>query len=192
MPTASTAFTVRETHGMFLRPENEILASGDNKAWPSLYASLQREVPFEDSYEAVQDQLIVLHLGGPVMVHRRIQKGEASRLIPPGGLFMMPGGMDLAYGSAGPYPLSISISGVPLSRKSHKAFCQANPLASSCYHGLATAILSSSALCWVFGTRSTTMHRRRRPMSTTSVVRSQPASSVATPRPRHPKPHGRS
>ena len=38
--------------------------------------------------------MIILHLDGPIMVHRRIQKGESSRLILPGGMFMMPGGMD--------------------------------------------------------------------------------------------------
>ncbi|MGA3000576.1 MAG: AraC family transcriptional regulator [Acetobacteraceae bacterium] len=104
MPTASSGFTVRETHGILLRPEKEILASSDNKAWPSVYASLQREVPFEGSFSSVPDQLIVLHLGGPIMVHRRIQKGEASRLIPPGGLFMMPGGMDFGVRTSGTLP----------------------------------------------------------------------------------------
>jgi len=44
----------------------------------------------------VDDQLIVLHLDGPVTVHRRVQKGESSRVIPPGGMFMMPGGMDFS------------------------------------------------------------------------------------------------
>jgi AraC family transcriptional regulator len=29
-----------------------------------------------------------------VTVHRRVRNGESSRLIPPGGLFIMPGGMD--------------------------------------------------------------------------------------------------
>ncbi len=94
MTPASNGFTVRETHGMLLRPGNEIWASSDNRGWSSLYASLQRETPFEDRFAPVDDQLIVLHLDGPVMVHRRVQKGVASRLIPPGGLFMVPGGMD--------------------------------------------------------------------------------------------------
>lgn len=51
-------------------------------------------MPFEHSFDAVDDQLVVLHLDGPVTVHRRVQKGESSRVIPPGGMFMMPGGMD--------------------------------------------------------------------------------------------------
>ena len=51
-------------------------------------------IPVEQSFDAVDDRLIVLHLDGPVTVHRRVQEGESSRLIPPGGMFMMPGGMD--------------------------------------------------------------------------------------------------
>jgi AraC family transcriptional regulator len=94
MPPAPAGFVVGETHGMLLRPENEIQVSSDGRGWTSLYASLQREVPFEDTFDAVDDQLLILHLDGPVTVHRRVRNGESSRLIPPGGLFIMPGGMD--------------------------------------------------------------------------------------------------
>jgi AraC family transcriptional regulator len=66
-----------------------------------LYASLQTETPFEAYFAGVDDHLVVLHLGGPVSVHRRVQNGEASRVIPPGGLFMMPGGMDFGVRVAG-------------------------------------------------------------------------------------------
>ena len=101
MPPASNGFTIGETHGILLRRDLEILVSSEDRAWPSLYASLQRESPFEGTFDAVDDQLIVLHLDGPVTVHRRISKGESSRLIPPGGLFMMPGGMDFGVRLAG-------------------------------------------------------------------------------------------
>ncbi len=98
MPPASTGFTVSETHGANRRAgarvPPEIQISSNRWAWSSLYSSLQRESPFEDTYEAVDDQLVILHLDGPVTVHRRVRKGESSRLIPPGGLFMVPGGMD--------------------------------------------------------------------------------------------------
>ena len=98
MPSASNGFSVSETHGANRRAgaqaPPEIQASSDGWAWPSFYASLQRELPFEDTFEAVDDQLIILHLDGPVTVHRRVRNGESSRLIAPGGLFMMPGGMD--------------------------------------------------------------------------------------------------
>jgi AraC family transcriptional regulator len=98
MPPASTGFTVSETHGANrrtgARAPPEIQVSSNSWAWSSSYVSLQREAPFEDAYEAVDDQLIILHLDGPVTVHGRVRKGENSRLIPTGGLFMIPGGMD--------------------------------------------------------------------------------------------------
>ena len=43
----------------------------------------------------------MLHLDGPVTVHRRIRNGEDSRVIPPGGMFMVPGNMDLGVRLAG-------------------------------------------------------------------------------------------
>jgi AraC family transcriptional regulator len=94
MSAESSSFTVRETHGMLRLPGVKVSASSDSRGWSSLYASEQLELPFEQSFDAVDDQLIVLHLDGPVTVHRRVQKGESSRVIPPGGMFMMPGGMD--------------------------------------------------------------------------------------------------
>src|SRR5712671_8005068 len=78
-------FTVRQTHGPLWQPGVQTRASSDNRGWSSLYASLQRELPFEGTFGAVEDQLVVLHLDGPVMVHRRVAKGEDSRLIPGGG-----------------------------------------------------------------------------------------------------------
>ena len=43
---------------------------------------------------AVDDHLLILHLDGPVTVHRRLGHKDSSRVIPPGGMFTMPGGMD--------------------------------------------------------------------------------------------------
>ncbi len=36
MAAAPNGFTVRDTHGMLLRPEHEILMSSDDKGWDSL------------------------------------------------------------------------------------------------------------------------------------------------------------
>jgi hypothetical protein len=105
MPPASNGFTVSETHGGNRRAgaqaPPEIQLSSGGWAWPSLYASQQRESPFEDTFEAVDDQLLILHLDGPVTVHRRVRNGESSRHIPPGGLFMVPGGMDFGVRPGG-------------------------------------------------------------------------------------------
>lgn len=102
MPGSSNGFTVHETHGPLLRPGLETHASSNRRGWTSLFASEQQEIPFEDRFASVDDQLIVLHLSGPVTVHRRIRNGEGSRVIPPGGLFMVPGGMDFGVRLAGP------------------------------------------------------------------------------------------
>jgi len=94
MHSAQRPFTIKETHGPLRQPGAQIQAASDSRGWTSLYLSLQRESPFEGRFDAVDDQLIVLHLDGPVMVHRHTARGEDSRSIPSGGMFMVPGGMD--------------------------------------------------------------------------------------------------
>jgi AraC family transcriptional regulator len=87
-------FGVEETHGILWRPENHIYAKSDGRGWSSLYASTQREAPYAAEYPAVQDHLIVLHLDGPVGVRRFIGGDESRRVVPPGGLFILPGGTE--------------------------------------------------------------------------------------------------
>ena len=94
MPEASSAFTVAETHGMLRQPGVQKQVSSDDRGWSSIYASMQRELPFEASFKAREDPLIVLNWGAPVTLYQRIPKGERSGLIPSGGLVMTPGGMD--------------------------------------------------------------------------------------------------
>ena len=77
-------FTVRQTHGPLWQPGAQIRASSDNRGWSSLYASLQRELPFEGAFGAVEDQLVVLHLDGPVMVHRRVARERTAASFPRG------------------------------------------------------------------------------------------------------------
>jgi AraC family transcriptional regulator len=94
LAASARQFTVQQTHGILLRSGNEIEAASDRYGWSSLYASVQREAPYEDAFAAVDDHLLILHLDGPVTVHRRLPQQEASRIIPPGGMFTMPGGTD--------------------------------------------------------------------------------------------------
>jgi len=89
------SFGVRETHGILLRAQNEILASSDERGWRSLYASTQREVPYEGYYDPVQDHLMVLHMDGPVRIDRSLCGKPSSRTIPAGGVHIVPGGIDL-------------------------------------------------------------------------------------------------
>lgn len=94
MAASGRPFTVSETHGILLRPEHRIIAASDRLGWKSLYASMQREAPYAAAYAGVPDHLVILHLDGPVTVSRMLGQSCASRIIPPGGLFMLPGGMD--------------------------------------------------------------------------------------------------
>jgi AraC family transcriptional regulator len=95
-------FTVSETHGILLRPDHRIVAASDRLGWKSLYAaSTQRTSPHEATYASVPDHLIILHLDGPVAVSRILHKSWTSRVIPPGGLFMLPGGIDFGVRLAG-------------------------------------------------------------------------------------------
>ncbi|MDR3512726.1 MAG: AraC family transcriptional regulator [Caulobacteraceae bacterium] len=92
--TCERPFGIEQTHGILLRPEHRIFARSDELGWSSIYASLQHEAPYADDFRAVDDHLIVLHLVGPVGVRRRLGKAEERRVIPPGGLFILPGGVD--------------------------------------------------------------------------------------------------
>lgn len=87
-------FGIGDTHRIALQPGNEIRASSDRLSWTGIYASMQREVPYQSEFSAVADHLIVLHLDGPVGVERRLGRAHSRRVIGPGGLFMLPGGMD--------------------------------------------------------------------------------------------------
>jgi AraC family transcriptional regulator len=87
-------FGVHETHGILMRPEHSIAACSDNLGWNSLYASVQHELPYEASFDAVEDHLMILHLGGPVGVERRLGSKRERRIVPAGGLFILPGGID--------------------------------------------------------------------------------------------------
>ncbi|WP_445680688.1 helix-turn-helix domain-containing protein [Radicibacter daui] len=87
-------FGVRETHGILLRKENDYVASSEGLGWQSAFVSAQREKPYEDAYGAVPDHLIILHLDGYVKVDRWVGVSRESRMIAPGGTFIVPGGMD--------------------------------------------------------------------------------------------------
>ncbi|WP_207482005.1 helix-turn-helix domain-containing protein [Arenibaculum pallidiluteum] len=93
MGKAIGGFDVRETHGILGRAGLTVRTSSDGRGWTSLYASTQTEAPFEGHFDAVQDHLIVLHLGGPVIIDRAFGAGSERRLIPAGGLHMIPSGV---------------------------------------------------------------------------------------------------
>lgn len=88
------AFTVEQTHGILWRPENSIRASSDRHRWTSVYASAQLELPYEGNFRAVQDQLMVLHLDGPVEIDRSPRRSPIRHRVPAGGIHLVPPGME--------------------------------------------------------------------------------------------------
>jgi AraC family transcriptional regulator len=89
------AFSLHETHGILWRPDNRFHATSEGLGWSSLFASAQREAPYEASYRGVGDHLMILHLDGPVAICRRDHgKSQQQRTVRPGSLSVLPGGMD--------------------------------------------------------------------------------------------------
>ena len=87
-------FRVQDTHGILMRSEHDVRKRSDDLGWRSLYASVQHESPYEANYNAVEDHLLILHLNGPVAVERRLGSKLERRVVPAGGLFILPGGID--------------------------------------------------------------------------------------------------
>lgn len=94
--TAPPTFTIEQTHGILLRKENDIEGSSDGLGWSSLYVSMQRERPYADSFDGNKDHLIILHRDGPVSVSRNLQGQRAEKVVPIGGLFIVPAGQDFS------------------------------------------------------------------------------------------------
>lgn len=91
---ARTVATLADTHGLVTRPGTRIWASSDGLGWRSVFATTQREAPFEGYFQPVADHLVVTHLSGPVRVCRTLGGKQESCLVPIGGVFIMPGDTD--------------------------------------------------------------------------------------------------
>lgn len=89
---AQIPFRVQETHGILTRPQNQAQVSSDSCQWTSLYASAQREQPYEGRFPAVPDQLLVLHRSGPVALERLEGHRPRCVTVPAGGVHLYPGG----------------------------------------------------------------------------------------------------
>ena len=84
-------FRLEETHGILSRPENRLRTGSEALGWNSLYASTQREMPYEGLFPGVNDQLIVLHMDGPVAIDRLGGAANVRRIVPAGGIDEDPG-----------------------------------------------------------------------------------------------------
>lgn len=90
--TGTRVFRADETHGVLQRLQPSIDASSEGLGWTSVFASVQRERPFEARFAAVADCLLVLHRSGPVDVSFRSDGRFLRRTIPRGGIFLLPPG----------------------------------------------------------------------------------------------------
>ncbi|TFV51305.1 helix-turn-helix domain-containing protein [Bradyrhizobium niftali] len=85
-------FRGSDTHGVLQRFGADIRATSEGHGWSSIYASIQRENPFEGRFEAIADDLIVLHRSGPVQTTFASGGHVTSRCIPKGSIFFLPAG----------------------------------------------------------------------------------------------------
>jgi AraC family transcriptional regulator len=93
---AGAVAALKDTHGLVTRPGTRVWATSETLGWRAIFASAQREAPFEGEFAAVADHLVVIHLSGPVRVNRTLDGRQEARCIPPGGAFIMPG--DTSFG----------------------------------------------------------------------------------------------
>ena len=96
------ALGLDDTHGILRRPGIEIQAESAGLRWSSVFAAVQREMPYEQSFAAVSSHLIILHLDGCVKVDRWLDGRHDERVIVAGGTFVMPGGVDFRVRLGGP------------------------------------------------------------------------------------------
>ncbi|WP_136626558.1 AraC family transcriptional regulator [Bradyrhizobium macuxiense] len=85
-------FGSSETHRIPELFGADVRASSEGYGWVSVYASLQRERPFDARFEAIANSLVVLHRSGPVEVTLRSGGAVLSRSIPKGSIFFLPAG----------------------------------------------------------------------------------------------------
>ena len=91
---ARRPFGIDETHGMLAQPGAKIRACSDGRDWTSLFASVQKEMPFQGVFQSSRDHLIVLHRDGPVQVESLTDRKIGRRVVPAGGIHIISPGVD--------------------------------------------------------------------------------------------------
>lgn len=90
----SAPFKIEETHGILNRIGQRNRCCSERLGWASLYASAQKELPFEGHFLSVKDQLLVLHVDGPVHIHSFYGASLDQSTAPAGSVHLVPGGVD--------------------------------------------------------------------------------------------------
>jgi AraC family transcriptional regulator len=74
-------FTVAETHGRVLRPNNRLIAQSEDVGWRSLYAAIFEEGPFRERECASPHPSLIYHLCRPTAVARKIDGGQSTKAV---------------------------------------------------------------------------------------------------------------
>ncbi len=102
VPVTSPVFTVRETHGRVLRPDNRLIAHSADAGWRSLYAAIIEEAPFEAIESGVRHPFLIYHLCHPTTVMRKISGASRERaLIGPRRICLTPDGTTAQWQHSG-------------------------------------------------------------------------------------------
>jgi AraC family transcriptional regulator len=89
-------FSYLETHRVVRQPGSLVHCSSESADWTSLFACICSESPFEGSFAAVKDHLVVIPLNKPVRFTRRIGGELQERILLPGSATITPGGADFS------------------------------------------------------------------------------------------------
>jgi AraC family transcriptional regulator len=102
VPCMDAVFTVRETHGRVLRPDNRLVAHSPDVGWRSLYAAIIEEGPFEAVESGVSHPFLIYHLSHPTTVMRKISGASRERaLIGPRRICLTPTGATTEWQHSG-------------------------------------------------------------------------------------------
>lgn len=84
-------FSVLETHGRAVRPENELLAHSEDVGWRSLHAAIFKEAPIDLIEPALGHPFIIYHLTHPTEVTRKIEGARREKgLLGPRNICITP------------------------------------------------------------------------------------------------------
>jgi AraC family transcriptional regulator len=84
-------FSVFETHGRAVRPENELLAHSEDVGWRSLHAAIFKEAPIDLTEPALGHPFIIYHLTHPTEVTRKIEGARREKgLLGPRNICITP------------------------------------------------------------------------------------------------------
>ena len=97
-----TPFSYVETHRVVHQPGSFVHSSSENSGWASLFACICSEAPYEGSFSAVKDHLVVIPLNKPVRFTRRIGGELQERTLLPGSATITPGGADFSIRTSSP------------------------------------------------------------------------------------------